>query len=97
MSLQMRQWEQSGSIFPSLSLPSIQVPVWMKLNNAKSSASELTAQVRYNFQSNIKALGHMSVKSLSKQPHLVMIVSSGLLLLVLVAVWGLQRKGRSVD
>ncbi|KQT36859.1 hypothetical protein ASG24_05355 [Methylophilus sp. Leaf414] len=97
MSLQMRQWEQSGSIFPSLSLPSIQVPAWMKLNNVKSSASGLTAQVRYNFQSNIKALGHMSVKSLSKQPHLVMIVSSGLLLLVLVVVWGLQRKGRSVD
>jgi hypothetical protein len=92
MSLQMRQWEQSGSIFPSLSLPSIQVPAWMKLNNAKSSASGLIAQVRYNFQSNIKALGHMSVKSLSKQPHLVMIISSGLLLLVLIVVWGLQRK-----
>jgi hypothetical protein len=95
MSLQMRQWEQSGSIFPKLSWPSIQVPAWMKLNNAKSSASGFTAQVKDNFQSNIKALRYMSVKSLSKQPHLVMIISSGLLLLVLVVVWGLQRKRNS--
>jgi hypothetical protein len=96
MSLQMRQWEQSGSIFPKLSWPSIQVPTWMKLNNAKSSMSGFTAQVKDNFQSNIKALRYMSVKSLSKQSHLVMIVSSGLLLLVLGVVWGLQRKGHSV-
>lgn len=97
MSLQMRQEEPSGSIFPSLSWPSIQVPAWMKLNNAsftsmKSRASEITAQMRENFQSNIKAIGRLSVKHLSKQPHLVMIVSSGLLLLVLVVVWGLQAK-----
>lgn len=97
MSLQMRQWEQSGSIFPGLSLPSIQVPEWMKLNNAKLSASGFTARVRDNFQSNIKALGHLSVRGLSKEPHLVMIVSSGLLLLVLGVVWGLQKRRYSVD
>jgi hypothetical protein len=97
MSLQMRQWEQSGSVFPGLSLPSIQGPAWMKLNNATSSASGFKAQVRDNFRSNVKALGHMSVKSLSKQPHLVMIICSGLLLLVLLVVWGLQRRHYSVD
>ncbi|MEZ0287957.1 MAG: hypothetical protein ACAH05_03220 [Methylophilus sp.] len=85
MSLQMRQVEQSGSIFPKLSWPSIQVP------------AGITAKVQENFRSNIKAIGRMSVKDLSRQPHLVMIVSSGLLLLVLGAVWGLQRKRNSVD
>lgn len=97
MSLQMRQVEPSGSVFPKLSLPSIKIPGWMKLNNVsftsvKSQAAEITAQVRGNFQSNIKAIGRMSGKDLSKQPHLVMIVSSGLLLLVLIVVWGLQRR-----
>lgn len=101
MSLQMRQVEQPGSIFPKLSWPSIQVPAWMKFNNAsftsaKSYLSGFTAQMRDNFKSNIKALGHISVKVLSKQPHLVMIISSGLLLLVLIIVWGLQRKSHSI-
>jgi hypothetical protein len=80
MSLQMRQVESSGSIFPKLSLPSIQAP------------AGITTTIQENLSSNIKALGRMSVKDLSRQPHLVMIVSSGLLLLVLGAVWGLQSK-----
>ncbi|MGP1716712.1 MAG: hypothetical protein ACTS9Y_05990 [Methylophilus sp.] len=100
MSLQIRQVEQSGSIFPKLSWPSIQVPAWMKLNHASfasvpSGLSSVTAQMQENFRSNINALGHVSVKRLSKQPHLVMIVSSGLLLLVLGVVWGLQSKRHS--
>lgn len=101
MSLQMRQEESSG-ILPELSWPTIRVPAWMKLNNAsftsvKSRVAGITAQMQENFQSNIKAIGRMSVKDLSNQAHLVMIVSSGLLLLVLVVVWGLQKRRSSSD
>jgi hypothetical protein len=94
MSLQMRQLESSGSIFPSLGWPSIQIPAWMKLNHVSFATNQpgVVAQMQANLQSNIRAMRHLSVRAWLQQPHLVMIVSSGLLLLVLVVVWGLQKR-----
>ncbi|MGQ2965703.1 MAG: hypothetical protein ACT6RZ_13590 [Methylophilus sp.] len=94
MSLQMQQVESSGGLLPSLSLPSIQVPEWMKLNHVSFAVNQpgVAAQMQANLRANLRAMGHLPVQGWSQQPHLVMIVSSGLLLLVLVVVWGLQKK-----
>jgi hypothetical protein len=97
MSLQMRQVESSGSLLPSLSLPSIQLPAWMKLNHVSVATNQpgvagVAAQMQANLRANLKAMGQLSGRGWLQQPHLVMIVSSGLLLLVLVVVWALQKK-----
>jgi hypothetical protein len=95
MSLQMKPDESSK--WHSWSLPTIHVPGWLKLNNSTSSAgkpgtSGIFAVMQDNLRSNTWAIVHTPTKSLIKQPHLMIILASVLLLKMLVVVWVWQKR-----